>query len=1134
LPAHVVLCFYLQKLRFRSAANLWGRGLPELRDWHASEVLSPRSFQGIARAKRMPDGTASDAPGVSGHEVHETIGIGGMGSIHRARQGSLQRDVALKISVPHRTSPEDRDRFLREARVLAQLDHPNIVPIYDFGRDDEGRCYYTMKMVRGRTLKAIITAVRDGAEIWTLERLLEVFRKTCDAVAFAHARGVIHRDLKPENIMVGEFGEVLVMDWGLAGQIKTVVEYPATKVRGTSGATGENRPQAIDSAVELTLEGEVVGTPQYMSPEQACARTDLDERSDVYALGGILHSILTLRPPVKKGEIDEMLESVRTGRIEPFDSRPPSPQPSRAPWRIPAPLAAVVRKAMALDREDRFQAVSELADDVDAHLAGYATSAEDINFAGQFWLFIKRHVTVTIAVLVLLVVSAGFFFQLLASERRATFNARVAGHNESVARKSEEAARKSEDSARNALAKSQIALADSAYVAGDTAQMRALLDIVPADQRETNWDYLNVRTDDRQALIKRGEDGFLVGAVPVPNRPGIFTAATSGDYHRIVDFDGKSGKILREWTQRIGWVRGIAYSPDGSLIALARIMGDGVSIHRAADGEELLSWKSGWADAVDFLPDGKRLLQSDQHSCYMYDVATGRRLWTSNEGMVHLLTPDATRIATLDETVLSVISAEDGRLLATYKLKPSTPIGASLSPDGTTVLIPHQDGQIAAYRIADGSRIYETPAGENGAILRSAYTPDGRWIVTVANLLESVQSVQIRDAATGRVLRSLRGGAGGIETLCIHPLSRDVLITSGTSATWALPKIHEPRWTVARREFTSGYHDGLIGGFVGGDDQFIAPGPKAPIGVIDLASGGVVWLPEVDGMNAAIASEDGRLGMIQSGGHDSRRFYTVFRAEAGRIEPVSMIDFGTDARALAFNCDGTRAALSGAWGGIDTFRVSDGQKLAILDQDDIRSTYSLLWHPTDPTRLIGIFTIGGRRGMKEAENWLISWNSDTGERSKSVRSEVPMNRLAVEPGGTRFAEVGEDKMVRIRDVNTLKVIKEFRAHDGPIQAIAWRPGTHIIATGSTDRSVRLWDVDSGQFIEELHIGLREIARPVFQPFGQPSCLFQSWREDVDLGFAGKPRHFEIEGLLASLRRCSLVARPQRAARVCCI
>jgi serine/threonine protein kinase/WD40 repeat protein len=1033
---------------------------------------------------------APDSSGIPGHEVHETIGIGGMGSIHRARQDSLQRDVALKISVPHRTSPEDRDRFLREARVLAQLDHPNIVPIYDFGRDDEGRCFYTMKMVRGRTLKAIIAAVRDATETWTLERLLEVFRKTCDAVAFAHARGVIHRDLKPENIMVGEFGEVLVMDWGLAGQIKTVVEYSETSPRETNGMAPKFCPQAIDSTVELTLDGEVVGTPQYMSPEQASARTDLDERCDVYALGGILHSILTLRPPVQKAEIGEMLESVRTGRIEPFDSRPRLPQSSRAPWRIPAPLAAVVRKAMALQRENRFQAVSELADDVDAYLAGYATSAEDINFAGQCWLFIKRHVTVSIAVLVLLVVSAGFFFQLLASERRSTFSARIAGHNESVARKSEEAARKSEDSARKseratraALAKSQIALADSAYAGGDTAQMRALLDGVPTDLRETNWDYLNVRTDDRQALIKRGNDGFLVGAVPVPNRPGIFTAATSGDDHRIVDFDGKTGKILRAWTQRTGWVRGIAYSPDGSLIALARIMGDGVSICRAVDGEELVAWKSGWADAVDFLPDGKRLLQSDQHSCYMYEVATGTRLWKSNEGMVHLLTPDATRIATLDETVLSVISAEDGHLLATYNVKPSTPIGASLSPDGTTVLIPHQDGQIAAYRLSDGARIYETPAGENGAILRSAYTPDGRWIVTVANLLESVQCVQIRDAATGRVLRSLRGGASGVETLCIHPLSRDVLITSGTSATWALPKIREPRWTVARREFTSGYHDGLIGGFVGGDDQFIAPGPKTPIGVIDLASGGVVWRPEVDGMNAAIASEDGHFGMIQAGGHGHHRFYTVFRAAAGRIEPVSLIDFGTDARALAFNCDGSRAALSGAWGGIDTFRVFDGQELAILKQDDIRSTYSLIWHPTDPTRLIGIFTKGGRRGMKEAENWLISWNSDTGERFKSVRSSVPMNRVAVEPGGTRFAEVGEDKMVRIRDVNTLEIIKEFRAHDGPIQAVAWRPGTHTIATGSTDRSVRLWDADKGEFIEELCIGLREITALYFSPSG---------------------------------------------------
>ena len=150
-------------------------------------------------ASRFAVREQEDASPVPGYEILEAIGTGGMGSIHRGRQVSLERDVAVKIILEDRVNEHDMDRFFREARVLAQLDHPNIVPIYDYGADAEGRCFYTMKMVRGRTLKAIIIGVRDGNESWTLERLLEVFRKVCDAVAFAHSRGVLHRDLKPEN-----------------------------------------------------------------------------------------------------------------------------------------------------------------------------------------------------------------------------------------------------------------------------------------------------------------------------------------------------------------------------------------------------------------------------------------------------------------------------------------------------------------------------------------------------------------------------------------------------------------------------------------------------------------------------------------------------------------------------------------------------------------------------------------------------------------------------------------------------------------------------------------------------------------------------------------------------------------------
>jgi len=267
-----------------------------------------------------------------------------MGEVLRARQDSLGRDVAVKIIAKHRQDPEHRDRFLREARFLAQLDHPNIVPIYDYGCDAEGRCFYTMKLVRGRTLKAIVAAMRKGEESWSVERRLEVFRKVCDGVAFAHSRGVIHRDLKPENIMVGEFGEVLVMDWGLAGELAGANVDELREVHFTES---RNPGRLIDSDVSLTIEGSVIGTPQYMAPEQANACLDLDIRCDIYALGGLLYSLMTLRPPLRKAEVNVMLDHVRAGRIAPFQPELNLVENDESRRRMPGGLAAIIRKAMA-------------------------------------------------------------------------------------------------------------------------------------------------------------------------------------------------------------------------------------------------------------------------------------------------------------------------------------------------------------------------------------------------------------------------------------------------------------------------------------------------------------------------------------------------------------------------------------------------------------------------------------------------------------------------------------------------------------------------------------------------------------------------------------------------------------------
>ena len=291
------------------------------------------------------------------------IGRGGMGEVWRVRDQSLGRVVAMK-KLPWElvAEPKSRARFLDEMRTTAALQHPGIVTVHDSGELPDGRLWFTMKEVRGVTLRTAIEELHAGrSEKWTLRRLIEAFARACEAVAYAHSREVVHRDLKPENLMVGEFGEVLVMDWGLVKNLR---------VRGVprEQSVDADSIDSIDSVDGLdphrTLPGDVMGTPAYMSPEQAHGHVDLiGPTSDVYALGTVLYEILCGRPPYT-GSVRAVWAAVKEG--------PPAPLERHANPQVPIPpeLAALCLRAMARRPEDRFADASFLAAEVRAWLDG--------------------------------------------------------------------------------------------------------------------------------------------------------------------------------------------------------------------------------------------------------------------------------------------------------------------------------------------------------------------------------------------------------------------------------------------------------------------------------------------------------------------------------------------------------------------------------------------------------------------------------------------------------------------------------------------------------------------------------------------------------------------------------------------
>src|SRR5262245_22877757 len=331
------------------------------------EVL--RRFPGLASRLQAHlhtarSGEASGGAGVAeagldlrGYELLEAVGHGGMGEVFRARDPALGRDLAVKVLLPRlRGRPEVEARFLREARVTGSLQHPGIVPVHNLGRLPDGRLYFTMKLVRGQTLAQLLAqapAERPG-------ELLGVFEKVCQAVAYAHSKRVIHRDLKPANVMVGRFGEVQVLDWGLAKLL------PAPEATEPAGSGGDSLLPLgpAGEGLEMSRAGWALGTPGFMPPEQACGRLSLvDERADVFSLGAILCVLLTGQPPQAGGDGEEMLLRAQRGDLREAQAR-------LEHCGADGELVSLCRECLAVERADRPRDAGVVAARVAAYLVG--------------------------------------------------------------------------------------------------------------------------------------------------------------------------------------------------------------------------------------------------------------------------------------------------------------------------------------------------------------------------------------------------------------------------------------------------------------------------------------------------------------------------------------------------------------------------------------------------------------------------------------------------------------------------------------------------------------------------------------------------------------------------------------------
>jgi serine/threonine-protein kinase len=359
--------------------------------------IKPPSGAGAASGGGRVTAKPPGSPLTSRYRVMRPHARGGLGEVFVAIDEELQREVALKEIQPrHADHPESRTRFLLEAEVTGGLEHPGIVPVYGLGSYQDGRPYYAMRFIRGESLRKAVEShhtTKDaghdpGRRELELRQLLRRFLDVCNAIHYAHCRGVLHRDLKPDNVMLGDFGETLVVDWGLA---KTMDRPDPEPGRETLSLL---RPMSAGGE-SFTLYGSAIGTPQYMSPEQAEGLLDqLGPATDIYSLGATFYHIVTGTVPFTERAIPSLLKAVKEGKFRP---------PREANKAVAPALEAICLKAMALRPDDRYATAHDLAADVERWLADEPVSVFREPWTTRAWRWARRHKTLVGSTAALLV-----------------------------------------------------------------------------------------------------------------------------------------------------------------------------------------------------------------------------------------------------------------------------------------------------------------------------------------------------------------------------------------------------------------------------------------------------------------------------------------------------------------------------------------------------------------------------------------------------------------------------------------------------------------------------------------------------------------------------------------------------------